>query len=578
MNKKYFSAAAIALVTAAAAGFALVLVRHALPMLTGANLGILSGESADPHWLTAWAWTWIIDRCSSDAPCYFAWNASVFAVVAAFFAFLVCRTRADAGTFLAAAVFAVSPLSVAVFLDPAGAESAVALLLFIALAADTAGAWNVPWIVRAVLPAALLAQDQTMLLPALTYTLLVALRAPKTLIAWLPLIATIVTGVIGGLLHAWSLSALAHVATDDLAGPPAILALGIVVFILTPAGLFAWRRRVFAASGFGGRNFAATALLAFACILSAMYSSTGDPSPYWLAAEAAFILAVLSAVSPASRTARSIVVAGAACLLALEILAAVRVGNNLPTVAIAQQSLDLKKTIDRVGRGVPLCLVADAAARTHVLASGAYLHRYITNKPRLQEAGTLQACLRDGNRQKYLVTVEQKRLTDWEGSGLSLAATVFAADRAQIGLADRPGVVSPDTHVNLPGGHGAFENFEPTPAGPAKTVTITSDFEYHFQCIVPGAGATLRFAAANPIHGGELVEFTLWAQQGSGPRRALFVRRYRGPAPGRLPDWHEYEIPLTGFHGCVSFTAGATAPTGQTTGAWVTILDPTVDR
>ena len=545
--------------------FALAVGLQRLPgVLAGANLRVLTGRLADPHVLTGWFWpAYVAARHAPHG--VFSANAAAFAIAVAVVAFAAARLRGPLAGALAGSALAVSPLANAIFADPLGAEGALALALFFVLAADAVDAIALPAAVRAALVAALVLQDPLYAPAALLYAAIVLLSG-RGAFALLPVAGAAAACALRIAFRAGFGGAPGAPAVDALAAPPSLIAIGVLLFGALPLALFGVRRGVFTRAGFiAGRTGAALALCA-AALAAAIFSWTGDPSGYWLAAQGALLLG-LCAAAPAATRASAIAAGIAGALVIAELFAGARAAHLIPSVTIARQSLETAAAV-KAARNSPVCVVADNPAQTHVLADGAFFDRFTSPGAKIRSAGSIREC--PPAPAQHLVTLDRSGVTDWEGSGLTLARLTAAENRARFVLTDSAGDVFPKTRVNLPGGHGAFGNTEPTAVGGVTTMTVVAGFQYTYPCVDTAPSGTLEFVAANPIAEGDPAQLSVVVKSPGGAPRTVLRTIFRGHPQGRKPLWRAYRIRLGAPERCLAVTFKTEAPGGQQTGAWVT--------
>lgn len=411
-------------------------------------------------------------------------NSLFFAAVIAgvFVVATVTRRERTAGALifgvLAAAIIGFSPFALELLVSPLGGALACTVALCAAAAADVAGLWTLPLWARCALAAALTLANPLLVLAALVYGAL----APNG--------ARARAGVVGIAAAAFavrcalarpSLNALLHLPFDSMAGPLSVIVVSVTLFFIVPALLYA-RVRPERALLFG-----------FAAAIAGMFASAGDPSVYVLVLEAAIVAVLL--VSARDSTASRRWVVTFAAIAAVQAAVLLQVHQTMPSVTIAGETALLHQTIavDKT-YGDRTCIVADAAAKQHVLARAAGAFSPL-------EAPTVDACGGDPISTR-VITMNDLDLQDWGVSALNLIRAATAAQQPSAFVfpyAD--GDIFPKTRVPSPTDEGVFAQRQPVPGWRVPSFTVHSGFSYRFACISAPGGRRLTFAVSQNSRG-----------------------------------------------------------------------------
>lgn len=552
---------------AAAAGLAgLTLYSwHWFAGMSGANLAVALGMRADPHLPTAAGWSLILHACSTSQSCIQSWNTAAVGVLALLVAWIGWRSRGAFAGAASAAFLLTTPLCVALILDPLGAETTVALALFALVIADTAGLLTLHPLARALAGGALILQDPLFAPAVLAYALLRA--NPRKADTYALAGVAVIAPAARLLLPAPGLPTL---PLDPQAAPSTFIALAMLFFVVLPALLYAAKRGLISAAALGKRNVVAPLLVGVCAAIAGVFSPTGDPAPYFLAAEIAAIFAVLSATKgrhvPDHPT--GAVVAALAVLLQLAV--GLRYGAAEPSAATARHSHVLRAALEARSR---ICLVSPAQERPHLLADGAFLRAYQQPGTDVFSATAIEACVKRTGRPTELFVLNDSAIIDYGRAGFSLAQAAYAARDAQP-LDTAKGMVAPSRPVSLPGGHGVFASTVRTPLGDAPEIVAVAGFSETLPCPRSSPGSQLTFAAANPNPGGAPVRLSVSERTERGSE-LLLSRELSRSNPREEPAWEFYALRLHP-QACRSLTFAATATTPDANAAWAAFVSPAV--
>jgi len=532
------------------------------PILAGASLAVVEGLRPDPHLLSALPFGVAMRACASGASCVHILNLAALALLALLFGLIAATAVRRARPLFAAiatALILMSPLAVAGILDPLGTETFFSLGLLALAAADLAGLTTWPFAARCVLVTALTLQEPALVPAAAAYGLLVSGRGKKVVLIAVAAVVFLLRWLMQRDVGIEMLPSI-----DSVAAPPTIIAIGLVLFVCVPVALvFANQFPLFFSRARG--NTRKTLFFAAGCLAIGIFARTGDPSPYWLAAEGAALFAFLAWRSDRSKPGpQGGAVLGIALLVQIGILAIAH--KDIPSVVIAHQTATLYD--DLAIRSSPLCVVADPSGFEHVLAGGAALRRRPNAAARVE--GDITSCIADTPPSEFrttrLTTVRGLYVDSW-GAALPLAETALAASAASLSLTRQPGSVYPATPANTPTHKGAFLNIVTTPVGPLDDIAIVPGYAYTFFCLTTRAASTLTFAAAQlPGAPALRIEISLGKMNAT---RSLVRATIPGTAVGGASDWHRFSAPIPAL-ACTNLTVAVSNPKGGS-GPWLTI-------
>lgn len=536
------------------------------PQLTGESLAVIVGKRDDPHLLTAAIWHSTLEACHLSGICAQSWNAGILAALAVWCCVVGWRLRGPLGALFAGAMVVTSPLVLAPFIDPLGAESSLAALFFLVLAADTCEAVVLPLFLRVLLAAAVVFQDP-LLFPAAALYGVLAVKQRSTF-SVLPLAAAALAMIVRVLLRDPTFHAIAHPVVNPESAPLAIAAFGLI-FLLGPAAMYAAKRGLFRGALFRGRAFSGTMALGFLAALGGLFSISGDPGVYLLAGEAAIIFAVLATVRKPLTLMRPVAVACFLLIFVFQLSTALRYRAREFTLVTAQATQTVQRAI---ARGRPICMVRPNGEPAPFLAKGAFLQLYAPSGVDLRSVSSVGDCLKSRDLKTQLLLVRNGSVTDFGQAGFALslaAANALAPGRL---VTNQPGVVSPPTAVTLPGGHGAFTVALVTPLASVPELIVTAGFEERFKCPTMPESPHLAFAVANPNAGGSPVRFAVDETTPGGDHR-LISRDLPKTGPGNA-DWRFYSLRLSPR--CRALTFRASAYTSSGIAAWAAFVAPAV--
>lgn len=562
MNKRLILPAATAGVLGLAAAIALPL--FTFKTISGVNLAVTAGFARDPHLLTASVWAPVMHACALSQACIQRWNEGLILALIALCVWLAARLRGEPAAIAAGVLIATSPLCFALLLDPLGGEVACGLMLFAVAAADLSGALHLRPVWRAAIAAAIVLQDPLYVAAVAFYAIHgVRSRAAQTN---LPVIAVIAA-------LAATLFARGRVQTpfalDAQAAPFTFIVLAVLFFVIVPALIYAGKRGFFTPVSPAGGGFAGVLILALTAAAAGAASPTGDPAPYFLAAQIALIFGALAAVRNVWRSS-SATLAVTLFLAAAQLVLALRFVNHEPSVALARSSDALRAALSERRQ---VCMVIPPGEEPHVLAGGAFLQAYGTRGTPVRKTGAVLDCVRGNAPETHLLVIAGDAFSDYGTPGFALAKAAAGADSA-VSVLKRAGRVSPDRAVPLPGGHGAFVTMIRTPLHDAAELIATAGFSDDFPCPNVARSSRLSFAAANPNPGGAPVRFTV-IQHAGRTRSVLIARDLPRPSTQADPAWKFYSVPLAAG-ACTSIEFAAAARTSDGVAAWAAFVAPSV--
>jgi hypothetical protein len=521
-------AAAIALVAVAMQGVRLPAV------LDGPNLPGALGS-------------WIPQHCALNAGCVQHWNLAVFGLIV--FAIGALANGRTMGLF-ATAGGAVSPLAVALVVDPLGASASVGVLLAALAAIDVARLSAYPTVARCALAIGLALVDPAFVPVAVAYGAFGGIA---------PVACAIVAAAVRLLL--------VHPALDALAAPATLVAFGACLFIGGPLLMLAVRYRMLNWLADGGRALGRTGVLAIALLLGALVSTSGDTAPYWLAAEAALLAGLVASLRAEAGKALERATIGMAIVFVAQFGLFIQHHTDVTTAAIAYRGDDLRGMLASTPQ--PACVAADAIAQRYVLASGAFLKLY---PPKIAPdmVADPAACL-DMPESTLVVTMKNLAVNDW-GHALPLMQAFRDAENVDGVLQIEGGAVTPGTHVVTPTGRGAFGNQIDTPLGRVGDFTIVSGFAYAPACVPIAPNSHLTFATAS-VPGTPPLDIRITARTGSGSKELLHTTFPAAPLDGPYV-WYRYAMPVP-VADCATITFAVEKP-GPGALNWITFAGASI--
>lgn len=551
MNRA-LAAVAAAILTAAVA-YALT-----IPAIGGGSLAVIAGLRPDAHLLSGWLWRFISEAFGSHLELLRVCSTLVLASLIGITAFALGASRRTAGSVLWLLLLT-SPLIVGVLFDPLGGENLISLGLVVFAAMDLAGLWDAKTpIVRGVIALALTLQDPTLAPVALAYSAVAGVSLGQRILP----VAAVAAGVALRIYLGMPDVMREHPSLDSTAGPITIVAIGALSFGAIPV-LLLLRRRIPSIVTLTGAPMMRCALLAILAILAGMFARSGDPSSYWLDAEACIIVGAMASALARKPKAGQDIATFAAALLCLQLVLLIWCVPSLPALAVSNATSTVVQAARRGDRSSPVCLVADAPARRHVLAQGGLLQ--------LEHESATAAIVDDPidclavAPAMDLTEVSDTSARDWGRGGLDLTRAAQIASTSSGVLPPGKGQVSPATRAGTPTGAGAFANVTQTPGGTIGVFTVLTGFSYRFSCVPPGTRLSFAVASAD-AHGGYAYEVEVV----DGDRAHVIANATVLPTPrtDTIQDWHLDTLRLPSSRGCRAIVFSAPVRPGVT-GAWV---------
>ena len=442
-----------------------------------------------------------------------------------------------------------SPLTLGTALGPHAAEHLLSVAVVAVMALDLAGLLKAPALVRCALCLTLALLDARLMPAALLYALLAG-GAYRWILAGI-LAAGAGIGI-RALLAPATMPAF-DAGIDSSAGPFTIIAIGCALFAIAPLALFAIRRVPALAALAGGAFLRALALGTSAFVMGA-FATTGDPSPYWLCGEVAFVAGIASMLARAERV--SLVVGALVCIFVAQSAAFAAARDHLPAVSIARNSATLRSVLAAdAATGTPFCVVADAAAKRHILENEAI---------RVGSFSEASQCLFAAAPGTDLIVLSNWNVTDWGAGGIELARAERTAESAAYVLPVEHGIVAPHTPAATVTGTGAFGNTTDTPIGAVGNFTILSGYSYEFRC-VPRA-ARLTFAIAGLPNAAFAYSVVALDDRGA---HTVLSESVPSTTSATLA-WRFHSVALPAPSGCESLRFAVTKPPGAPE-PWVSI-------
>ena len=530
--------------------------------LGGPALAILAGSRQDTHLLTAFAWHWAASRLDYNVTFVFICNAVVLALAALVLGLVVFRIQHKIWlSALAAGLFAFSPLSASLVVDPLGSESLAGLILALLLAGDLLGAYELPAFLRLVVPIVTVLQTPEFAPFALVYATCLTVRRRALGLA----VLTFTLGIIA-LRFFSSASEWLHVRLASAGGVSfaiTVIAIAIACFVLGPLALTLRNAISSRITIRVGRSS-----LAFLLALSALvggFALTVDPSAALLSAEACIMLAL--AALPVSARARG---ASFALVALVTILSFAPVAGALPSIVIGRESRDMSTLLREAG-SARVCVVGSTPSDDSIFAGGDLVrlsgaHAHVEIQP------AVSSCLNPTRATMpfaIVVVGDRNVVSAWGKGSMPLAeAAMVATEPGTIPVPVADGKSEPYAAKA-----GAFSRTVDAPQGVVDAFTIVAGYAFAFRCLpVHGAG-TFTFAASDPladIPHADPVRFTVAV---NGKQRFAATL---SPSERTNSDWTFYRVPLGTNERCIHIAVSASAPTGHATGSWVTLAAPAI--
>lgn len=529
--------------------------------LAGAGLGVLDGSRTDPHELTRSAWLLVARHYEFSASCVHAWNFAVFALLDVAIVFMLWLAGVDtAVAACSGAVLAISPLTVALVVEPLGGEDAVGLAIFALAAVTFSGRLELPRLVRIILPALLLLQAP---LDGLVALYCVALEIRRSALDGMASLAAVVLAAgLHSILHSWPIRSA---AIDPLAGPATIVAIGIVVFGITPLALYAAKTGFFNRLSLDVQSVSGLLMTGLLALVGGLFAN-GDPSVQWFGLEICVVLAVACSVRytslrPGWGALALIVILG---LLSGSMTRMARAAS--PALHAASQLQFVTQVLGRDVKG-SICLVHAGKQWRQLVDLQSFAAIYEPHAI-LHNVRSSGECLAPASHSDAILAEDNGTVRVWRADGLALLrATIAARELHAVRLASLPARIVPTPRHGL----GAFRGTVEGPSGTVETVTVLAGYTYSIACAALNGKRSLSFAVENPLGlypNGQPVRFRV-AVGSSGPTVSGIIE------PGR-PTWVYHYLRLPKVNGCVSITFAATAPTGSAIATWATFAAPGV--
>lgn len=533
-----------------------------LPAVGGEGLALITHLRPDDHLLTAW----LVPLLSRALGAHLVYLRIVNVLVFSLVAFLAVGGRAKRAVWAALFILlATSPLIVSVLLNPLGFEDLISFALVLLAAADIAGIRVLGHAARFLVALALALQDPWLSPAAALYGIL---ATPPIVRSFAPL-----AGV--GLAIAFRIYVVPVTApawppvADSTAGPVTAVAAGAFLFGIVPLFLIGLRQRVPTVVALAGAPLLRCALLGVAIACAGSLSQSGDPSAYWLDAEACFLIGgIASALRRGPAVRRDIVTAGAA-VLALQLLVFAYFLPAIPGLEISRATSVVEQALGSVSAAAsPACIVSDQAGRRHVLADGALLLlRHAPASTVVENADTC-ATLRTAS---DLTMLTDMSATDWGRGGVALLRATLAASGPGV-LPIAKGIVSPRARASTPTGEGAFGNIIEAPGGTVGQFTVLTGFSYLFPCAPAGHQLTFAVAPAD-AHGAYAYRVSLIAFRHARTLASAVVAST--PRTDSVQPWQWRSVTLPEGKGCRAILFSAPVEP-SVAGAWVMFAGATV--
>lgn len=538
-------------------------VLQAPSALGGRGLPVLAGLERDPYLLTS-------AHVASPQSVHIL-SAALLGLCAIAVGFgaasFAARLKLSVGT-VSSAIVVFSPFALGVVVDPLGPGLCITMLLCVVMLFDVLRiVRNMPVLVQSLLCAAAAIHDGALILPTLAYAAIVGYRGGKNALA-LVLTAT-VTGVATRtlVLGEWT----TH-SQGDFTGPLTAVATAFCVFIILPLALFAVKKRLYEKTGLQLEGLFPALALTASIALSGIVSFVGDPSAYWLAAEAAILLAAASAVRWDAVGVRFATVF-AAVLVCLTVsihtaLAPAFASQVASTEASAVHTALLQYATSSTER---VCVTGGDLDVYRSLSGRAFSDVYGFGTVPL--APSSRKCIEQHALPSAIVILQNAHARVIDNHAMSLVRALKEDERNHRVDLDQ-GSLLPKTPIRVRG-HGAFIDTINTEIGNAPSLTVIAGFAYAVPCSV-AYPSRLTFAAANPLAASphvDPVRFDVSIISAGGQVR-LIAKTLQSQTHVSSPEWNYYSVALPQHRRCSQLKFAATAPTGHAMATWVTFVAP----
>lgn len=526
--------------------------------LGGPGLAAVSGLRVDTHLITSSAWHTLVRLVGYSATFVHLANTVLLAGAAIALGSTIARLGHKRWLALtAAAIFAISPFSLSLLLDPLGAESLVGLLLVLALAGDLAESYTLPNVLRIITPIVLCIQNPEFMLVAIVYG--IAELSRRRALAAVILISTIMANVVRFFPGAppWLRVSLAPI--DERSFSLTVIAIAAVCFVLAPLA-FTVARVVSNPLRIHSSPASRVLAIGFSALLGGLLLPI-DPAVALLGAEACALLALATLSEDWRLVASGLAVAALATVLSFSLVA-----NALPSSVTAQQGADVRRLLGDAGSG-SVCIVETAHNDTSVFADGAFLQIYGDGK-KVTVHPTVAPCLTQLKSTEAAIAVigDDKVVRSWSRGSLPLIQAAVALDQSEDALPVSAARAIPNTSNQQ-----AFTRLVAVPQGSVYAFTLAAGYAFEFPCLPVREGDVLTFAASDPFADIPRAQPVRIFVRVNGAERFHVTL---SPSERSSTDWTSFRVPLQGGVRCARITFSATAPSGSAVGSWATVAAP----